>query len=128
MAVVSRIERFLREEKRILLIWVSIVVFVCAGISLGWDEKVIATIVLIFGVMTNAFSGLVELIALIPTIGPMIVHVVTLPFFLLVNGVAYLVTFIALRKGYTKDVVSSRLLTVALLIGIVIGFILGKLF
>jgi hypothetical protein len=124
--VLDRFVQFVKNMRKILLIWLVIVVFVILGIHLGWDEKVIATIVLIFGFLTHAFSGLMGLISLIPTIGPMIVNVITLPFFLVINGIAYLVTFIALRRGYRKDVVSSRLLTVSLLIGIIIGYILGK--
>jgi hypothetical protein len=34
---------------------------------------------------------------------------------------------IAIKRGYSKDVLNYRVITVALLIGITIGYILGKL-
>jgi tetrahydromethanopterin S-methyltransferase subunit F len=37
------------------------------------------------------------------------------------------VSYIAIRRGYSKDVLTYRGLTVAVIIGIVIGFVLGKL-
>jgi hypothetical protein len=43
------------------------------------------------------------------------------------NGVGYLVAFVAIKRGYSKDVLTYRGLTIALIVGIVVGFILGRL-
>ena len=48
-------------------------------------------------------------------------------FIWLLNGVGYLVSYIAIKRGYAKDVLTYRGLTVAVIIGICIGFVLGKL-
>jgi hypothetical protein len=77
-------------------------------------------------VLTKAFAGILAIIALMPIIGPAIVNVITMPFFLTVNAIAYLVTLVAVRRGYARDVVDSRVLVVTLLFGIVIGFLLGR--
>lgn len=45
----------------------------------------------------------------------------------LLNALGYLVSFLAIRRGYSKDVLTYRGLTVALLVGVVIGYVLGKL-
>jgi hypothetical protein len=41
--------------------------------------------------------------------------------------VGYLVALVAIKRGYSKDVLSYRGVTIALIIGIVIGFIIGRL-
>jgi hypothetical protein len=46
----------------------------------------------------------------------------------LLNGLGYLVSYIAIRRGYTQDVITYRALTLALMLGIIIGFLLGNLF
>ena len=102
--------------------------FVVIAQRLGLDKKVIVIIVLFFGYVTQLFAILVGLIATIPIIGPPIASIISLPFFLIVNAIAYIVTLFSLRKGYTKDVLGSRILVTTLLIGIIIGYALGKLF
>jgi hypothetical protein len=37
------------------------------------------------------------------------------------------VSYIAIKRGYSKDVISYRSVTIALLVGIVIGFVIGHL-
>ena len=79
------------------------------------------------GWVTGAFAGLMGMIALLPLVGPIIVSVLSLPVIWLLNGLGYFVSIIAIKKGYSKEVVNSRVLTVVLLVGIVIGYVLSKL-
>ena len=44
-----------------------------------------------------------------------------------INALGYFVSIVAIKKGYSKDVLNYRVLTIVLLIGIVIGYIIGKL-
>jgi hypothetical protein len=37
------------------------------------------------------------------------------------------ISFIAIKRGYSKDVLTYRGLTVAVIIGIIIGFVIGRL-
>lgn len=112
---------------KILVLWLIIGGIVAIGIWLGVDRTVIAIAVTVFATLTNAFSGLLSLIALIPFIGPLIVKVVTLPIFWILNGLGYLLSVFAIRRGYTKEVLNYRVLTVVFLLGIVFGYILGKI-
>jgi hypothetical protein len=89
--------------------------------------KVIAVGVVALGLVSNAFAWLLGIIALVPVIGPIIVKVLSIGFIWLLNAVGYLVSYVAIRRGYSKDVLTYRGLTIALVIGIVIGFVLGKL-
>jgi hypothetical protein len=91
------------------------------------DKTIIGVIVVVFGLVTQAFVGLISIIALIPFAGPLIAKLLALPFFWLINALGYFVSVLAIKKGYSKDVLNYRVLTVVLLTGVVIGYILGKL-
>lgn len=113
---------------RIILIWGIIVLFVIIALHYNIDKTVIGGIVVIFGIITQAFTGLIGIISLIPLIGPLIAKILALPLFWLINALGYFVSIIAIRRGYSKEVINYRILTVVLLVGIILGFILGKIF
>lgn len=110
-----------------LPIWGLIVVFIWIGIHFNIDAKVIAGSIFLFGLLSNAFTWLVSVIAMIPYVGPLIVRVLSLGLIWLLNAIGYLVAFVAIRRGYSKDVLTYRGMTIALIIGIIIGYVLGKL-
>lgn len=110
-----------------LPLWGAIGGMVWLGLYFNVDRSVIAGSVLVVGLITNAFVWLVGIIALVPVIGPIIVKVLSIGFIWLLNAVGYLVSYVAIRRGYSKDVLTYRGLTIALIIGIVIGFVLGRL-
>jgi len=124
----QRLKDFWFAYRKLILIWLVIILFIVVSVALGFDKKIIALVVIIAGFLTQAFSGLLGMVGSIPTIGPMIVRVITLPFFLLLNAFAYIFTFFALRMGFKKDVVKARIIAYAVLVGIIIGFILGRIF
>jgi hypothetical protein len=90
------------------------------------DNSVVALSVLIVGVLGQAFRALVAWIAFVPLVGPMVAHVLSLPFIWLLNGVGYLVSVVAIRRGYSKDVLNYRIITITLLFGITFGYVLAK--
>ena len=115
-----------RNWKVMLPLWCAIGGLVWLGLHFNVDRGVIAASVVVVGLVTNAFAWLVGIIALVPVIGPIIVKVLSIGFIWLLNAVGYLVSYVAIRRGYSKDVLTYRGLTIALVIGIVIGFVLGK--
>jgi hypothetical protein len=116
-----------RNWKVMLPLWIGIGGMVWLGLYFNVDRSVIAGSVVVVGLLSNAFAWLLWLIALVPVIGPIIVKVLSIGFIWLLNAVGYLVSYIAIRRGYSKDVLTYRGLTVAVIVGIVIGFILGRL-
>lgn len=116
-----------KNWKVMLPVWLVMIGLTWWAIEQHVDASVIAGSVVVVGLVTNAFAWLLGLVALVPLIGPLIVKVLSLGFVLLLNAVGSLVSFIAIKRGYSKDVLTYRGLTVAVIIGIVIGFILGKL-
>ncbi len=116
-----------RNWKIMLPLWLGIGVLVWLGFYFDVDRSVIAGGVVVIGILSNAFAWLVGMIALVPIIGPLIVKILSIGFVWLLNAVGYLVAFVAIRRGYSKDVLTYRGLTIALIVGIVIGFIIGRL-
>lgn len=116
-----------RNWKVMVPLWLAIAGLVWLGLHFNIDHRVIAGGVVVVGVLSNAFAWLVGIIALIPIIGPLLVKVLSIGFIWLLNAVGYLVSYVAIRRGYSKDVLTYRGLTVSLIIGIVIGYVLGKL-
>lgn len=116
-----------RNWKIMLPLWLAMGALVWLGVYLDVDRGVIAGSVVAVGLVSNAFAWLLGVITLVPVIGPLIVKVLSIGFIWLLNALGYLVAYIAIRRGYSKDVLTYRGLTIALIIGIVIGFVIGKL-
>ena len=116
-----------RNWKVMVPIWVAILGFTWWAYQAHVDSAVITGSVLVVGLITNAFAWLLGLIALVPLIGPLIVKVLSVGFIWLLNAVGYFVSYIAIKRGYSKEVLTYRVVTVAVLIGVIVGFILGKL-
>jgi hypothetical protein len=116
-----------RNWKVMLPLWLAILGLAWLGLYFNVDRSVIAGSVVAVGLVSNAFAWLVGIISLVPIIGPLIVKVLSIGFIWLLNAVGYLVSYVAIRRGYSKDVITYRGLTIALIIGIVIGYVLGKL-
>ncbi|MBC8311944.1 MAG: hypothetical protein H8E72_06530 [Candidatus Marinimicrobia bacterium] len=104
-----------------------IALFVYLMLKLEWDVRAIAIITLVAGYITNVFAGLSILTASIPIIGPIVVKLFAIPFFWMLNLTGYFTSLVAIKKGYGKTVMSHRIITITLLSGIVIGYILGYL-
>lgn len=117
---------FERHPKlRVILIWSGIATAALLALHFGMDKPATAGVLVLVAMATKAFAGLVALVALIPLVGPPLATMLTLPVFVLLNGIAYLVTFVALRRGYKLTVVSARLVAAAVVVGFVLGFLVG---
>jgi hypothetical protein len=116
-----------RNWKFMLPVWIAIGLLIWAGIHFHVEGGVIAGSVFVVGLLSNAFAWLLGIIAIVPVIGPIVVKVLSIGFIWLLNAVGYLVSFVAIRRGYSKDVMTYRGLTITLIVGIVIGYVLGKL-
>ena len=119
--------QFFYQNRKFLISWgvIFLAVFIC--LHFGFDKKIMAFGVVVFGVFSQAFSGLLGIIGLIPGVGPFVVKIVSIPLIWIANGFAYVVTLLVLRKGHKIDIFKSRVLVISFLIGIVFGFLLGKL-
>ena len=123
----SEKKRFFKQYKFHLGLWLLIASGIILALQYGIDQKLVVFSTVILGIFTQVFAGLGALIAMVPIIGPFLVKIITIPFFWLINALGHGVSIVAIRKGYSKELVKSRVLTVAILVGIVIGYIMGNL-
>ncbi|MCK4295342.1 MAG: hypothetical protein KAW56_00700 [Candidatus Marinimicrobia bacterium] len=125
--ILKKIGSFFRRFWKVIIIWIAILIFIELGIHLGMDKKIIAVLAVVFGILSHAFAGLMAIIALVPVIGPLIIRVLSLPVFWLLNAVGYYVSVIAIKKGYSKNVINYRVITIIFLVGFTVGFLIAKL-
>lgn len=109
------------------LLIVLIAGIVGIGIYYQLDELAVAGFVLVVAVVSGAFAWVVGLIGLVPIIGPLVIKILSIPLIWLINGIGYVISFVAIKRGYSKDVLTYRGLTITLIIGIVIGFVICSL-
>ena len=95
------------------------------GPEYGIDQKFVVFTTVVLGIFTQVFVGITSLVALIPFFGPFIIKVISIPIFYILNAVGWIVSGVAIKKGYVNELSKSRTVTLALLIGIIIGYILG---
>jgi hypothetical protein len=110
-----------------IILWTFIGAITYTALYYGIDKKLIVFTAFIIGVFTEIFAGIAILIAAIPIIGPMIIKIVSIPIFWILNALGTLVSGLAIKKGYATELARGRIMTLALLIGMIIGYIIGNL-
>ena len=114
-----------------ILVWIILVMALSLaffyGKQYGINQRIIILITLVLGTFTQIFSGITSLIALIPFFGPFILKVISIPIFYILNAMGWVVSAVAIKKGYVNELSKSRTITLALLVGIIIGYILGNI-
>ena len=119
------------KEDLEIAVTILIMISVFYGLTYFGVDKILSTaIVALLGIFMEVarqvFSQVILIIQSIPYIGPIVAKVIVWPFFITINAVAYLVTLTLIRiKGY-KQVANARVLTTVFLVGILLGFILGR--
>ena len=122
-----KLSQYIKSNPKTILTLIFISISIYLMLTYKLDIRAITIITILLGYITNVFVGLTTLIGLIPVIGPLIVNVFTIPFFWLLNGMGYFTSAYAIKKGYGRDIISHRLITIVLLTGIILGYILGHL-
>ena len=110
-----------------ILLFIMIYLAFLYGKQYGINERIIIFATLVLGLFTQIFTGITSLIAIIPFFGPFIIKVVSIPIFYFLNALGWIISAIAIKKGYVNELSRSRTVTFALLVGIIIGYILGNI-
>jgi hypothetical protein len=121
-----------RRHRRFLLFWTVLLLLVGLGYALKLDRHLVAALAILWGlvtpIFTAAFAFLVGILGATPILGPVLVKVITLPIVLLIQGLAFIASLVGVKLGHGRKVFEARVAATILLIGVVIGYILGKLF
>jgi len=122
----NKITILLSYRKKIV-VWMIAGGLIFTASYYGIDKKLIVFTTFIIGVFTEIFTGVGVLIAAIPVVGPMIIKIISIPIFWILNALGTLVSGVAIKKGYATELAKGRIMTLALLIGMIIGYIIGNL-
>lgn len=119
------------KEDLEIAVTILIMISVFYGLTYFGVDKILSTaVVALLGIFMEVarqvFSQVIFIIQSIPYIGPIVAKVIVWPFFITINGIAYLVTLTFIRVRGVKEVANAKLLTAVFLIGILLGFILGR--
>ena len=114
--------------KIMLPVFILLLVASVAVYHYQFNFKAAAVGAVLVGFYSGLIGWLLGVIAMVPLIGPIVVKVLTMSFIWVLNGVGYLVSYVAIRRGYSKDVIAYRGITIALLVGIVIGYVFAQFF
>ena len=117
----------LLSYRKKIVIWMIAGGLIFTASYYGIDKKLIVFTAFIIGVFTEIFTGIGVLVAAIPVVGPMIIKIVSIPIFWILNALGTLVSGIAIKRGYATELAKGRIMTLALLIGMIIGYIVGNL-
>ena len=118
---------FIKIYRKRVFVWSMVIVMIGGALYFGIDKKIVLFITIVMGVFTQLFAGLGALVGMIPWVGPLIIKVVSIPIFWVLNAMGYVVSGVAIKKGYATELAKSRIVTLSLLIGVILGYILGHL-
>ena len=123
--------KIISNLKWIIILWILLFTIIYLaftyGKQYGINERIIILATLVLGVFTQIFTGITSLIAIIPFFGPFILKVISIPIFYFLNALGWVISAIAIKKGYVNELSKGRTVTFALLVGIIIGYILGNI-
>ena len=122
----------MKKYKKLLIFWVILLITGTLCWVLGLDKKILAVSIVTYGLITQIFSAILGAIGAwitaIPGVGPLMIKVIMWPVFLLINALAYLVTLLKIKKHKPSSQLTTQAMATVLSIGILIGYILSKVF
>lgn len=128
----GKLREFVRRHGRQILLWLVLILFVAVGMQQHWKGSVIAATAMLWGLVTHifgvVFAATLTWVGAFPIAGPIIVKVLTWPLFLLINGAAFFTSLIGVNIGKGQKVFEAKVAATILMAGVLIGFLLGKLF
>ncbi len=118
---------FFKTYRKQFFGWILSLSLIGFALFYGIDKKIVLFATLTISIFTQIFAGLGVLVGMIPFVGPLIINVISIPVFWVLNAMGYVVSGVAIKKGYATELAKSRIVTLALLIGIIVGYILGHI-
>jgi hypothetical protein len=117
-------------RKRLLQVIILVLagtIITLLGSYFRWDKWIMGIGVFLFGLVSQGWASLVSLLGGVPFVGHIIVRFLALPLLFLVNGIGNMLAFIAIKMGYKKEIIDTKLLAWTFAGGLLIGFIIGGL-
>lgn len=128
----QKINRFVKKNFKYIIFTEIILLFIATSNSFHINKWIISALIIIVGILTQVFTilwvSLLHFLSSMPYIGPYLVKFFTWPVLIVLNFGTFLVTYIAMFLGKGKRLKDSKLSATIFIIGLLFGFILGKIF
>jgi hypothetical protein len=112
---------------QVLILFLTAAIIIALGVFFRWDKRIIGVGVFLFGLVSQGWASLISLLGGVPGVGHVIVRFLALPLLFLVNGIGNILAFAAIKMGYKKEIIDTKLLAWTFAGGLLIGFIIGGL-
>jgi hypothetical protein len=112
---------------QVLILFLAGGIIIALGFFFRWDKRIVGGGVLLFGLVSQGLASLLALLGGVPVVGSIIVRFLALPLLFLVNSIGNLLAFLAIKMGYKKEIMDTKLLAWTFAGGLLIGFIIGGL-
>ena len=127
-----RIKKFFKKNKKLIILWGILVIFIIASILGRFPKKISTVIVLLYGLITQIFGlalpYLLSAAGAIPWLVPILIKILLWPLTALMSHLfAVSIGLIRVKQGKIKDVVGARVATLLFAIGILVGYLMGKI-
>ena len=116
-----------KRHLQVFIMFLAAGVIMALGAFFRWDKRIVGGGVFLFGLVSQGWSSLVSILSGIPVVGHVLVRFLALPLLFLVNGIGNLLAFLAIKMGYKKEIMDTKLLAWTFAGGLFIGFIIGGL-
>lgn len=130
--LISKTAEFFKDTRKMVVIWILLMCLGALGVYLDWDTTILGGTMVVFGILSSAFAwlwaALLGSIALVPFVGPAMASILSSSLLWIINALGYFVSIIAIKAGHGKTVLNYRLLVVVFLIGMVMGYVVGRMF
>jgi len=102
---------FIKVYRKQIFGWILAILTISIALYYGVDKKIILFATFVISIFTQIFVGLGALIGMIPLIGPLIIKAISIPVFWFLNAMGYVVSGVAIKKGYATELAKSRIVT-----------------
>ncbi|MFH0924571.1 MAG: hypothetical protein V1872_02905 [bacterium] len=121
----------IKKYWKLIVIWVILFIFITASIIGHFDKKVSTAIVILYGLATQIFSivfpYILSAIGAVPFLGPILTRILLWPINTLASLLAVTIGLVKVKQGNVKEVVGARLITLLFALGVLIGYLIGKI-
>ncbi|MGA1870750.1 MAG: hypothetical protein ACMUJM_19620 [bacterium] len=121
----------MKKYSKLIILWGILFLFIIASIVGHFPTKISTAVIVLYGLVTQIFGlalpYLLSIAGAIPWVGSILAQILLWPLTALMSLLAVSIGLIKVKQGKIKDVIGARLATLLFAIGILVGYLIGKI-